>query len=99
MEGNLVALVAAAHQLAFEKKLQSFQLATGFGNIFAPAGQAVAAQQEAVAQRVGLRIIFNARRQGVDILVVIKNGLTKMFSSLQAIKRLNHTLSLFHHQT
>ena len=34
----------------------------------------MAAQQEAVAQRVGLRIIFNARRQGIDILVVIKNG-------------------------
>ena len=33
----------------------------------------MAAQQEAIAQRVGLRIIFNARRQGVDILVVIEN--------------------------
>lgn len=67
MKRNLVAFVAAAHQLAFEEKLQSFQLATGLVNVFAPAGQAVAAQQEAVAQRVGLGIIINTRRQSVDI--------------------------------
>lgn len=28
-----------------------------------------------------------------------QNGLTLMFSSLLAIKRLSHTLSSFHHQT
>ncbi|SSM44776.1 Uncharacterised protein [Klebsiella pneumoniae] len=34
----------------------------------------MAAQQKAVAQRAGLRIIGNPRRQGVNILVIIEDG-------------------------